>query len=314
MQSPFLYSDTNKRYHTLDYYNRHRYGGRVVKVPLNAGFTCPNIDGARGVGGCTYCSAQGSGEHAGNSRDSLMDQFAAGIRLTRKKWPQARYIPYFQAHTNTYAPLEQLRRCFEPFIGLPGTVGLSIATRADCLPPEVLGYLQDIARRTSLTVELGLQSAFDATGERINRRHSFAEFEAAVGELHRRGIRVGVHLINGLPGESREMMAESVQRVAALGIDAIKLHLLYIIDGTVMGQQYQAGLVQPLELWEYVAIVCDQLELLPPQVVVERLTGDGDAETLLAPCWSLRKRQVLNAIDQEMARRDSWQGKRREEE
>ena len=312
MNNPFPYSDTNKRYHTLDYYNRCHYGGRVVKVPLNAGFTCPNIDGTRGTGGCTYCSSRGSGEHAGSPADSLMEQYAAGIRLTQEKWPQARYIPYFQAHTNTYAPVERLRQCFEPFIGLPGTVGLSIATRADCLPPPVLGYLEEIARRTELTVELGLQSAFDRTGERINRCHSYAEFVRAVQALRSRGVRVCVHLINGLPGEHREMMLESARRVADLGVDAVKLHLLYIIDGTEMGRQYRAGLVRELTLEEYVGVVCDQLELLPPEVVVERITGDGDAATLLAPRWSLRKRMVLNAIDRELARRNSWQGRRRE--
>ena len=150
MQNPFEYSDTNKRYHTLEYENRRRYGGRVVKVPLDAGFTCPNIDGCRGRGGCTYCSSRGSGEHAGLPGTPLMEQFRAGIEASRSKWPEARYIPYFQAHTNTYAPVEVLREKFEPFIGLPGTVGLSIATRADCLSPEVLDYLEEIARQMKL--------------------------------------------------------------------------------------------------------------------------------------------------------------------
>ena len=310
MKNSFLYSDTNKRYHTLDYANRRRYGGRVVKIPLNAGFTCPNIDGLRGRGGCTYCSSQGSGEHAGDPALPLMEQYRRGIEATRSKWPEARYIPYFQAHTNTYAPVEVLRRCFEPFVGLKGTVGLSIATRADCLPPETLDYLATIADRTDLTVELGLQSAFDTTGERINRCHSYAEFQAAVRALHERDIRVCVHLIDGLPGEDHAMMLETMRRVAAEPIDAVKLHLLYIIAGTEMGRQYQAGLVRPLTQEEYVAIVCDQLELLPPQVVVERITGDGEEATLLAPLWSLHKRRVMNAIDKEMARRDSWQGRK----
>ena len=312
MQNPFEYSDTNKRYHTLEYENRRRYGGRVVKVPLDAGFTCPNIDGCRGRGGCTYCSSRGSGEHAGLPGTPLMEQFRAGIETSRSKWPEARYIPYFQAHTNTYAPVEVLREKFEPFIGLPGTVGLSIATRADCLPPEVLDYLEEIARRTDLTVELGLQSAFDSTGERINRCHSYAEFTAAVTELKKRGIRVCVHLIDGLPGEDRAMMLETVRRVAELPVDAVKLHLLYIIKGTVMGQEYLEGKVRELSMEEYMGIVCDQLELLPPEVVIERITGDGEEATLLAPLWSLKKRRVMNAIDKEMARRNSWQGKGRE--
>ena len=241
MQNPFEYSDTNKRYHTLEYENRRRYGGRVVKVPLDAGFTCPNIDGCRGRGGCTYCSSRGSGEHAGLPSTPLMEQFRAGIEASRSKWPKAQYIPYFQAHTNTYAPVEKLREKFEPLIGLPGTVGLSIATRADCLPPEVLDYLEEIANRTDLTVELGLQSAFDSTGERINRCHTYQEFVDAVQALKQRGIRVCVHLINGLPGEDRSMMLETVRRVAELPVDAVKLHLLYIIEGTVMAQEYPGG-------------------------------------------------------------------------
>ena len=176
----------------------------------------------------------------------------------------------------------------------------------------MLDYLEEIARRTDLTVELGLQSAFDSTGERINRCHSYTEFTAAVTELKKRGIRVCVHLIDGLPGEDRAMMLETVRRVAELPVDAVKLHLLYIIKGTVMGQEYLEGKVRELSMEEYVGIVCDQLELLPPEVVIERITGDGEEATLLAPLWSLKKRRVMNAIDKEMARRNSWQGKGRE--
>lgn len=307
--NPFPYSDNQKRYHSFDYFCRRTFGKKMAKLPVNLGLSCPNLDGSKGVGGCIYCSA-GGGDFCSSSCLSVSQQLEEQRRLLAGKWKDAGYIAYFQAHTNTYAPVEVLRRCFEPFVGLEGTVGLSIATRADCLLPETLDYLATIADRTDLTVELGLQSAFDTTGERINRCHSYAEFQAAVRALHERGIRVCVHLIDGLPGEDHAMMLETVRRVAAEPIDAVKLHLLYIIAGTEMGRQYQAGLVRPLTQEEYVAIVCDQLELLPPQVVIERITGDGEEATLLAPLWSLHKRRVMNAIDKEMARRDSWQGRK----
>lgn len=310
MLSPFKYSDTNKRYYTYTYYNRKRFGCRVVKIPLNAGFTCPNIDGRCGSGGCTYCSSSGSGEFAGRPEQPLAEQFEQGVLRMQSKWPDGKYIAYFQAHTNTYAPLERLRECFEPFAAREDVLGISIATRADCLDSEVLDYLQGLSQRTCLTVELGLQSAFDDTGERINRCHSFAQFERAVRELSQRGIRTCVHLINGLPGEDRERMLETIRVISHLPIDAVKLHLLHIIEGTVMAQQYRAGELKTLERDEYVSIICDQLERLREDIVVERITGDGEESSLIAPMWSLDKRGVINAIDKEMARRGSCQGER----
>lgn len=307
----FLYSDSSKRYHTLSYYHRQRFGGRVVKVPLNAGFTCPNIDGTCGVGGCSYCSPSGSGEFAGNPAQHLLEQYREGMGKTLQKWPEAAYIAYFQAHTNTHGSIQRLRECFEPFVGRADVRGISIATRADCLPNAVLDYLEDLGRRTYLTVELGLQSTFDETGRRINRCHTYAQFVQAVEALSARGIRVCVHLINGLPGETHEMMVENVRRLSELPIGGIKLHLLHLIAGTKMAREYAEGQFATLELEEYVQIVCDQLEWLRPDIVIERLTGDGEAEQLIAPLWSRDKRRVLNRIDQELARRDSWQGKRR---
>ena len=242
----------------------------------------------------------------------LREQFDQIRAMMGKKWADTKYIPYFQAHTNTYAPLPVLKEKFEEALTFPNVVGLAIATRADCISDEIADYLGELANRTYLEVELGLQSVHDVTGERINRCHSYAEFTAAVTELKKRGIRVCVHLIDGLPGEDRAMMLETVRRVAELPVDAVKLHLLYIIKGTVMGQEYLEGKVRELSMEEYVGIVCDQLELLPPEVVIERITGDGEEATLLAPLWSLKKRRVMNAIDKEMARRNSWQGKGRE--
>lgn len=306
MEHPFIYSDTNKRYHTWDYFLKHKFGGKVFKVAIDGGFSCPNIDGTRGTGGCTYCAFAFRRQQP----HDLLTQFEQGKAQLHKKWPEARqYIPYFQANTNTYAPLHELREKYEIVLCQPGVVGLAIATRPDALPPEVLDYLEQLSHRTFLMVELGLQSAFDDTARRIHRGHDWADFVQAVQALHQRGIWVCVHIINGLPGEDRARMVETVRRVAALDISCIKIHLLHILKGTQMEQQYRRGEIQPMTLMQYAETVCDQLEQLPPQVVVQRVTGDGLKEQLIAPLWSLKKFVVMNEIDKEMARRGSVQGK-----
>lgn len=310
MHNPFPYSDTNKRYHTFDYFLRHRFGGKVAKVSLDAGFTCPNIDGSKGVGGCTYCSAKGSGDFAGDKNLSLRDQFEQVRQVMDRKWPGTRYIPYFQAHTNTYAPLPVLREKFEQALCFPNAVGLAIATRADCISDEVADYLGEIARRTYLEVELGLQTIHDATGERINRCHSYADFLTGYHKLQQRGVNVCVHIIDGLPGETHEMMLQTAQALSRLQLHSIKIHLLHLLKGTRMVEEYARGEFALLSREEYVQIVCDQLELLPPELVIQRLTGDGERESLIGPMWSLKKLVVMNEIDKELARRDSWQGKR----
>lgn len=308
MENLFLYSDDNKRYHTWNYHLRHKFGGKVCKIPLNAGFTCPNIDGTKGVGGCIYCSSSGSGDFAGNPGLDLVSQFAQVRENMHKKWPQAKYIPYFQAHTNTYAPARILREKFEPVLAEENVVGLSIATRADALEDEVLDYLAELNQRTYLTVELGLQSIFDSTGKRINRCHTFAEFLAGYEALTRRGISVCVHLINGLPGEDAEMMVKSACRVGELRPHCIKIHLLHILKGTSIARDYARGEVRVLSREEYVDIVVRQLEVIPPETVIQRLTGDGARDSLIAPLWSLKKFVVLNEIDKELLRRDTYQG------
>ncbi len=305
---PFAFSNTNKRYHTLDYHLKQTFGEKAAKISLNAGFTCPNIDGSKGNGGCTYCSSSGSGDFAGSPLLPLGEQFEEGVRLLSGKWQAKKYIAYFQAHTNTYAPLQVLREKFEEVLSFPGVVGISIATRADCISPEIADYLADLNSRVYLTVELGLQSIFDSTGARINRCHSYEEFLSGMEMLLYRGIRVCVHLINGLPGETREMMLESVRTISQYPIYGVKLHLLHVLRGTVLAEQYLAGEFSLLEKNEYVSLICDQLELLPPSVVIERITGDGDREKLIGPLWSRDKRSVLNAIDQELYRRNSMQG------
>lgn len=309
MQNPFPYSLDNKRYHTWNYFLQNKFAQKVTKIALNGGFTCPNIDGTKGVGGCSYCMG-GSGEFAGSVRLGITDQLREGVRMMGKKWKNTKYIPYFQANTNTYAPLGRLKELYEEALAFDDVVGLAIATRPDCIADDVLDYLCELSRRTYLLVELGLQTVFDDTGERINRGHSFSEFLTCYNRLRERGINVCVHLIIGLPGETKEMMLKSVQTVADLKPQCVKLHLLHILKGTKMARQYERGEFKCLELFEYVDIIADALELLPPETVVQRLTGDGGRNSLIAPLWSLKKFVVLNEIDKELVRRNSMQGAR----
>lgn len=306
----FPYSDSNKRYHTYNYFLKQKFGTKVAKLSLDAGFSCPNIDGSKGYGGCTYCSGRGSGDFAADAALNLKEQLEQQKAVMEKKWPNSKYIAYFQAHTNTHAPLEILKERFESVLDCEGLVGISIATRADCLDVAKADYLAQLAEKTFVEVELGLQSVFDITGERINRCHSYAEFEQGFALLKERNIPICVHLINGLPGENREMMLESAYRVGQLRPHSMKLHLLHVIEGTKLAEQWRKGEFPLLEREDYVNILCDQLELLPPEIVIQRITGDGDKRTLLGPLWSMDKKKVMNAIDMELARRDSWQGKR----
>ncbi len=308
--NPFRYSDSNKRYYTYEYYLRQRFGGKTVKIALDGGFTCPNIDGRCGVGGCIYCSGRGSGDFAGLPEENIAKQFAKGVAMMEKKWQTDRKIAYFQAHTNTYAPVSCLKEKFEAAMAQSGVVGLNIATRADCLPDDVLDYLEELSHRTALTVELGLQTANDQTAKLINRGHSFETFCEGYERLRARGIDACVHLIFGLPGEDKTDMLESVKRLAELRPAQVKLHLLYVIKGTRLGEMYEAGEYTPMDREDYIETVCDALEILPPETVIARLTGDGAPDTLLAPMWSRRKTAVVNDIDKRMFERGLWQGKR----
>jgi len=310
-ENPFRFTDTNKRYHTYDYYLRQTFGGKCAKIPIDAGFTCPNIDGRCGRGGCIYCSGRGSGDFAERPTLSVTEQYAKVREKLSSKWSTERCIPYFQAHTNTYAPTERLRALFEEALAQEGVVGLNIATRADCLEEGTLALLAELAERTVLTVELGLQSAHDETARKINRGHSFAEFEEGFARLRGASEKIGicVHLIFGLPGETREMMLESVRRVARLHPDQVKIHLLHVIKGTKMAEEYLKGNYTPLEKEEYVTLVADAIELLPEDIVLARVTGDGMADDLLAPEWSRKKVSVINDIDKLLYERNSWQGK-----
>lgn len=308
MNNEFIYSSDNKRYHTWNYHLQQKFGGKVFKVSLNAGFTCPNIDGTKGRGGCIYCSDSGSGDFAGNPCEDILTQFENVKNRMLKKWLKAKYIPYFQAHTNTYAPVEDLRSKFEPVLALDDVVGLSIATRADALDDAVVDYLEELSKRTYLVVELGLQSIFDETGKKINRCHTYSEFLDGYDRLYKRGINICPHLIMGLPGETHEMMLESVKATAALKPHAIKLHLLHILKDTPIAKMYERGEFKTLTRDEYVDIIVDALEIIPKEIIIQRLTGDGAKDSLIAPLWSLKKFCVLNEIDKEMVRRNCYQG------
>lgn len=315
--NPFLHSDSNKRYYTYDYYLRETFGGKCAKLPLDAGLTCPNVDGRCGRGGCIYCSDRGSGDFAPRPTLSIQEQIRVQKEILSKKWDTSRCIAYFQAHTNTYAPADVLRRLYGEALREEGIVGLNIATRADCLPEEVLALLGELAEQTVLTVELGLQSSNDETARRINRGHTFATFCEGFSALRKAGkgkLRIGVHLILGLPGEGREEMLRTVRDVAALHPDEVKLHLLHVLRGTPLATLWERGEYHPMEREDYIRTVADALELLPPDTVIGRLTGDGMAEELLAPLWSRKKTTVINDIDKLLYQRSSHQGRLYEKE
>lgn len=297
-----------KRYLTQNFYLRERFGGKVIKVSLNGGFTCPNIDGSRGTGGCTYCSA-GSGTFGGDPEKSIEEQFNDVRSVLEKKWGKGLYIPYFQANTNTYAPTARLRELYEAALSLPDTVGLAISTRPDCISEEILDYLEELSHRTYLTVELGLQSASDETGRRINRCHTVADFTECCQRLRERNINICAHIINGLPQENHEDMMNTARLCAKSGLHSIKIHLLHIIKGTRLAEEYLRGGFAAMSREDYVSTVCDQLEILPPELIIQRVTGDGDPNTLIAPLWSLKKFVVMNEIDKLMRQRNSYQGK-----
>lgn len=304
----FKYSDSNKRYYTLDYFYKHKFNSKVFKVSLNAGFTCPNKDGKVGMGGCIYCSKLGSGEYAGNVKKDLITQFNEVKEIMLKKWPKAKYIGYFQANTNTYAPVPILKEKYETILKLDNVVGLNIATRPDSISLDCLDYLEDLAKRTYLTVELGLQTIHESTSIYINRCHNLDCFTDMVKELRKRNINVVVHIINGLPYETYDMMIDTVKYLSNLDIQGIKIHMLSILKNTKLEELYKKEHFKTLTRDEYIKIVCDQLEYLREDIVVNRITGDPKISDLIEPDWLIKKVTILNDIDKEMARRNSYQG------
>ncbi|TCS82092.1 hypothetical protein EDD72_11025 [Tepidibacillus fermentans] len=307
IQQPLLWG--NKRYHTLNYEYRKLFGEKVFKVSLDGGFTCPNRDGRVATGGCIFCSARGSGDYAGDRRLDLKQQFHQVRDQLHKKWPKAKYIGYFQAFSNTYAPAEQLREMYDAILEEEGVVGLSIATRPDCLPDEVLDVLSEVNQKTKLWVELGLQTIHEHTQVLINRGHDYQVFLDGVHKLRERKIDVVVHIIVNLPGETIEEMMETARVVANLPIQGIKIHMLHLLKKTPLIKLYQEGKLHFMDQETYTKLVVDMLEILPPEMVIHRLTGDGPRELLVEPLWTLKKWEVLNGIDQELEQRNTWQGK-----
>lgn len=307
MKLPFQNNYSNKRYLTYDYYLKERFGVKCCKISLDAGFSCPNIDGTKSFGGCTFCSSRGSGDFCADSKLSIQEQFFIQKERLQKKWPEAKYIPYFQAHTNTYAPLDVLIEKYNQALTLPDCVGLSIATRPDCLSPEVIAYLKELTNQTYLTIELGLQSIFDKTLKHINRGHTYQDFLNAYKSLE--GIPVCIHIINGLPGETPEMMKTTAREIAKLHPHAVKIHMLHILKNTPIAREYENGTFPLLSREEYISTVCSQIELFSPDTVIERVTGDGAADSLIAPLWTQKKFTIMNDIDKEFISRNSFQGK-----
>ena len=309
--NPFPYSDSHKRYHTFDYYLRTTYGGKCAVIALDAGLSCPNIDGTRGEGGCIYCSGRGSGDFAGLPTDSLAEQYRKLRERVASKWDCKRFLPYLQAHTNTHTDPATLRRILGELAALPDAAALHIATRGDSIDRERAAIVAALAEEHDVTVELGLQSTSDATAARINRCHTYAEFLRGYRLLRAASprIRICIHLINGLPGESTEEMLASAATVAALGPDEVKLHLLHVLSGTRLAELFQRGEYIPMTREAYTDTVVRQLELLPARTVIGRLTGDGARDALLAPLWSLKKLTVMNEIDRLLYTRNTWQGR-----
>lgn len=305
----FPYSKTNKRYHTLDYFYKQKFGCKVFKVSLNAGFTCPNIDGTKGFGGCIYCSKTGSGEYGGNPKDDLIKQFNEIKETMHKKWPKAKYIGYFQARSNTYAPVSVLKEKYEKILKEKNVIGLSIATRCDCITDECLKYLSQLNKKTFLTVELGLQTIHEKTAKLINRCHDLKTFDDMVKKLKKENIFVVAHIINGLPYETEKMMIDTVKHLNDIGVDGIKIHMLSITKDTPLEKIYKEKPFPLLTKDEYVNIVVKQLEHLNEKIVIQRLTGDPKKEDLIKPKWLIKKVSVLNDIDKLMAQKNSYQGK-----
>lgn len=301
---------SNKRYHTWNWELRRVFGEKVAKVSLDGGFSCPNRN-HDGSGGCIYCSPRGSGDCAGDRTRNIPEQFDQIATRISRKWPAVKkYIVYFQAYTNTLAPADKLEDLYREALAQEGVVGLAISTRPDCLPQPVLDLLEQLNRETWLWVELGLQSVHDRTLKLINRGHDYIAFVEGVEKLRARGIMVCAHVILGLPGEDEEMMAETAKAVARLSLQGIKIHALHVVKDTPLAEMWKQGRVPLPDMKTYVRWVVNTLEVLPPQMVVHRVTGDAPADILLAPFWIRRKWEVLQSIDNLMTERDSWQGKR----
>lgn len=304
----FPYTLDNKRYHTYNYFLKNKYHHKVAKVSLNAGFTCPNRDGTCGYGGCIFCSDSSSGDFAGNVQDSLQKQFHDISSIMRQKWPDCQFIAYFQANSNTYGTVAQLKERFEPFVDMKDVVGIAIATRPDCLDDEICDYLYQLSQKCDLYIELGLQTIHDQTAKLIHRGHDYQTFLEGLDCLRKRHLDVCVHIINGLPYETYDMMLETAKQVGQLDIQGLKIHNLYMLKNTALHRLYQKQPFPMLTREDYISLVVDQLQYIPSHVVIERLTGDAPLQDLVAPLWSIKKVTILNDIDKLMKEKDTHQG------
>jgi radical SAM protein (TIGR01212 family) len=304
------FTNSEKKYHTYNNYLKHKFGQKVFKVPLDGGFTCPNKDGTSGLGGCIFCTPSGSGDFAGDKTLNLKTQFEQVKARLHEKWPEANYIAYFQANTNTHKPLDDLKTLFEEALSLdPNIVGLNIATRCDSLDDDKIAYLGELSKRTFLQVELGLQSVHEASAQWMNRCHDLACFDLAVKKLRQHQIEVIVHIINGIPLEDKTMMLKTINHINTLDIQGIKIHMLHVMKKTTLGHLYQKEPFDLLTLEDYVDIVVSQLEHLDPSIIVHRITGDAPKDLLLGPTWTLKKFVVMNEIDKKMRALNTYQGR-----
>lgn len=303
------YGEMTKRYYDLNTYLRSVFGERVQKLTVDAGFTCPNRDGKLSTKGCIYCNPKGSGTGAHALGLSISEQINQSKPGVAKRYKAKKFMVYFQAFTNTYGPIEKLKKVYDEALSFDDVVALSIGTRPDCVEEPVLELLGDYAKSRLIWVEYGLQSIHDKTLALINRGHDFACFKKALRETQKKNIKVCAHIILGLPGENREMMLESAKAIGDLGVDGVKIHLLYVAKKTALEVMYKQGDYRCLEQEEYSALVCDYLELLPPEMIIQRITGDPHPDELVAPLWPLKKTDTTNLITKMLEERDTFQGK-----
>lgn len=309
MNNPFKYTLDNKRYHTFNYHLKTKYKHKVSKVIIDADFTCPNRDGTKGFGGCIFCSLRGSGDSSVPFNNDILAQYEANRKVIENKWPNAYAIPYFQSFTNTYGPLDKIKKYIDIFKDRDEVVEISLGTRADCLEDNVIEYLDDFSKYKEVWLEIGLQTSNDKTSEFINRGHDFKTFKDALKRLEKTNIKICIHIINGLPYETIDDMLKTIDDIKDLRYDAIKIHMLHVVKNTKLANIYYEKPFKILSKEEYIDIVIKQLERIKPEVIIERLTGDPIKEDLIAPTWVLNKTQLLNDIDKEMVKRDTYQGK-----
>lgn len=298
----------DKPYKSLNYFLREKFGEKVFKISLDAGFSCPNRDGTISKGGCVFCSERGSGDFAGNRNYSIAKQFQDIKEMMNKKWKSGKYIAYFQAYTNTYAPIEVLREKYTEALNEEGVVGIAIATRPDCLSEEVLDLIEEFSKKTYVWVELGLQTVNDKTAKIINRGYGLSVFESAVSSLRKRNIDVVVHVIFGLPSENKEDMLRTIKYISKIDIQGIKLHLLHLMENTPLVNLYKEGKLKFMDKDEYINLICESIAMLPESIVIHRLTGDAPRDLLIGPLWSLKKWEILNSIHEKMFTCNLYQG------